>query len=230
MKQIATIATTIALTFTVQLATAAPITDTYTAGDPLTATTMNNIKSAVNDNDMRVGGNTGDIATNAINIGINDSAITDHETRITDLESASPAVGRIALTSTVSGVVSDPLPDALTTTATSTMFTTPSDYVTGTITLKALISGCSGSNVQVSISSGGVNVGSNSLFFIFPTSQTVFIPTSAFLSFEVVEVATTVSGFSDLNNISLARFGADALDTCATDLTVQGFIVEYPRG
>ena len=37
-----------------QLAYSAPITDTYTTGDTLTATTLGNIKSAVNDNDTRI--------------------------------------------------------------------------------------------------------------------------------------------------------------------------------
>lgn len=37
-----------------QLAYSSSITDTYTAGDTLTATTLDNIKSAVNDNDSRL--------------------------------------------------------------------------------------------------------------------------------------------------------------------------------
>ena len=37
-----------------QLARSDSITDTYTTGDTLTATTLNNIKSAVNDNDARI--------------------------------------------------------------------------------------------------------------------------------------------------------------------------------
>lgn len=279
MKQIGIIAMAITLILTSQLVAAASITDVYTAGNPVTVTTMDNIKSAVNDNDTRVGdnataigdnatdigdnataigGNTGnittntgnittntsditsnasdittnasDIGTNAVNIGINSSAVTDHGTRIIDLESASPAVGRIALTATLSGVVSGNLVDAATTTVTSTMFPEPSDYVSGTITLKALVSGCSGNNVRLSISRTGVNVGVNSLLFIAPPLQTVFIPTAPIFQFQVVEVATTATSFFDLNSVSLNRFGADALDTCASALSVRGFIVEYPRG
>ena len=59
------------------------ITDTYTAGDTLTATTLNNIKSAVNNND--------------INIGINSSEITDHENRITALEGLSGATSYLSI-------------------------------------------------------------------------------------------------------------------------------------
>jgi len=105
MKQIVIISTAIALTFTSQLVAAAPITDNYADGNLLTATTMNNIKAAVNDNDTNVGTNataignnatsigtnTGDISTNGINIGINSSAITDHENRIIDLEASGTA-------------------------------------------------------------------------------------------------------------------------------------------
>lgn len=42
---------TIALLFTSQLVTAGEITDTYTTGETLTTTTLDNIKTAVNDND-----------------------------------------------------------------------------------------------------------------------------------------------------------------------------------
>lgn len=45
------IITIIALAFTSQLVNAGSITDTYTAGDTLTAAKMDNIKAAVNDND-----------------------------------------------------------------------------------------------------------------------------------------------------------------------------------
>ncbi len=47
---IVTMATAVVLVFTSQFSTAGSITDTYTAGDTLTTTTLDNIKSAVNDN------------------------------------------------------------------------------------------------------------------------------------------------------------------------------------
>ena len=74
--------TVIALALSSQLVFAGEITDTYTAGDTLTATTLDNIKTAVNDND-------GKISTNTINTGINTSDIASHETRISNLETFS---------------------------------------------------------------------------------------------------------------------------------------------
>jgi len=50
MKQNFIIAITVALVFVIQLVTAGSVTDTYTAGDTLTTTTLDNIKTAVNDN------------------------------------------------------------------------------------------------------------------------------------------------------------------------------------
>ena len=57
MKQKIILATFIALTLTCQLVAAGSITDTYSTGDTLTATKMDNIKAAVNDNDTRITNN-----------------------------------------------------------------------------------------------------------------------------------------------------------------------------
>ena len=48
--------TIITLALSSQFASAGSIGDTYTSGDTLTATTLNNIKSAVNDNDTNITG------------------------------------------------------------------------------------------------------------------------------------------------------------------------------
>ena len=219
------------------LAYSGEITDTYTTGDTLTATTLNNIKSSVNDNDANVGANTtaigvnsGLVGTNTINIGINSGGITAHDARITDLEGASPATGRIALTVS-DGTPTKLLADAVSSSATSTAFPIPSDYVAGgTVTIKALVSSCSGFNARVSISRNGVSAGSNSTLSILPTAQTIFIPAAPIFSFFVVEVTTTTTFLSDLNFVTLTRFGADSNDTCSGSLVVRGYIVEYPRG
>lgn len=71
----------IAMALTGQSAFAGDITDTYTAGDTLTAVKMDNIKTAVN-------GNAGDISTNIANININASNISSNTTRIVTLENA----------------------------------------------------------------------------------------------------------------------------------------------
>lgn len=217
-------------------AQAGEVTSTFTAGDTLTATKMTEIKDAVNDNNAKIlnnianiGTNSAEIGSNTTNIGINSADISAHDARITDLENTSPAIGRIAV-SVSDGTPTKTLADAVQSSAISDVFPTPSDYVSGTVTIKALISGCGGSNVSVSISKGGVNAGSNSLIFIIPTFQTVSIPANGTFSFSVVEVTMTTTSLTDLNTISLTRSGANATDSCSTNLTVQGFIVEYPRG
>lgn len=93
MKQKVIVATVIVLTLTSQLVSAESITDTYAKGDTLTATKMNNIKTAVNDNDGNIntntantGINTTNINTNTDNISTNTSDISGHETRISNLE------------------------------------------------------------------------------------------------------------------------------------------------
>lgn len=63
MKYSIRILSIIGLLLISQLARSDSITDTYTTGDTLTATKMNNIKSAVNDNDARIGDNESRIAT-----------------------------------------------------------------------------------------------------------------------------------------------------------------------
>jgi len=54
MKKKNIIATSIVLAFSSQLVIAGSITDTYSVGDTLTTTTLDNIKTAVNDNDSRL--------------------------------------------------------------------------------------------------------------------------------------------------------------------------------
>ncbi|MDH5612644.1 MAG: hypothetical protein OEY66_09350 [Gammaproteobacteria bacterium] len=58
MKYRVIIAASVALTLISQTATAGSIADTYTTGDTLTATTLDNIKAAVNDNDTNITANT----------------------------------------------------------------------------------------------------------------------------------------------------------------------------
>jgi hypothetical protein len=71
MKQKIILTTVIVLSLTSQFITAGPITDTYTTGDTLTAKKMNNIKSAVNDNDTNItaffsgDGSAGDLTVSA---------------------------------------------------------------------------------------------------------------------------------------------------------------------
>jgi hypothetical protein len=92
MKNILKLMSVAFLASITQFAYSAPITDTYTTGDTLTATTLNNIKSAVNDNDSRVTSNAADIADNTANITSNADAITNGiNVRLNALESANSA-------------------------------------------------------------------------------------------------------------------------------------------
>jgi hypothetical protein len=54
MKNLLKIVSIIGLTVITQTAYSAAVTDTFTTGDTLTAAKINNIKSAVNDNDTRI--------------------------------------------------------------------------------------------------------------------------------------------------------------------------------
>jgi hypothetical protein len=84
MKYFINLISLIGLMTAAQLAYSAPITDTYTEGDILTADTLRNIKSAVNDNDTRIAAIAGgaDIAVDCsvdANAFIN-TTITDNTT------------------------------------------------------------------------------------------------------------------------------------------------------
>ena len=91
------------------------INDTYSSGDTLTATTMNNIKSAVNDNDSRITSNRDDITRNNAGITTNASEIADNFNLInqnvgdiSDLQS-----GRAPVARNVIDIDCDANPDAL---------------------------------------------------------------------------------------------------------------------
>ena len=66
MKKCIIITTAVALALSSWLVAAGSITDTYTSGDILTATKMNNIKDAVNDNNSDIAGISSPIALGSI--------------------------------------------------------------------------------------------------------------------------------------------------------------------
>ena len=61
---------------------AGSITDTFTTGDTLTATHLNNVKAAVNDNNSRVTTNTADIDTNTSGVSTNKTSIQNNASNI----------------------------------------------------------------------------------------------------------------------------------------------------
>lgn len=92
MKNFIRIASITGLISISMLAYSAEIADTYTSGDTLTATTLNNIKSAVNDNDIRIGGNATAIGDNAASIGTNTTSIGSKQDRVTGTCQASQSI------------------------------------------------------------------------------------------------------------------------------------------
>lgn len=97
MIQKVIISTVIALAFTSQLVTAGSITDTYTTGDTLTATMLNNIKTAVNDNDAsKQELITGSCSSNSAISGVNADGSVNCQTTYpaTGFVSVSAVVGR----------------------------------------------------------------------------------------------------------------------------------------
>lgn len=61
---------------------AGSITETFATGDTLTATHLNNVKTAVNDNDSRVTTNKADITNNAADIVTNTSGVSTNSSNI----------------------------------------------------------------------------------------------------------------------------------------------------
>ena len=78
MKYSIIFTTVITLALTSQVVTAGSIADTYATGDTLTATNMENIKTAVNGNDGNIGTNTTAIGDNTTGITANDSDIANN--------------------------------------------------------------------------------------------------------------------------------------------------------
>ncbi len=74
----------------------ASITDTYASGDTLTAVKMDNIKTAVNDNDTNTATNTAGIATNVTGIATNATAAAANATAIAAKADASAAMTNAA--------------------------------------------------------------------------------------------------------------------------------------
>ena len=87
MKNVLKVAPIVGLLVASQLAYSAPVTDTYTTGDTLTAAKMNNIKSAVNDNNTRLTTNATAITSNTSAASTNASSITTNATAINGLTS-----------------------------------------------------------------------------------------------------------------------------------------------
>ena len=92
MKQKIIFTTIIALALYSQLVSAGSIADTYTTGNTLTATMLDNIKTAVNNNDSNSDANTNNIGINTNDISVNADDITINSGDITALDNTKPVV------------------------------------------------------------------------------------------------------------------------------------------
>lgn len=101
MKQKIIFTSIIALAIYSQIVSAGSITDTYAAGDTLTAAKMDNIKNAVNSNATNISGNT-------TNIGINALGITNNTTNIAALFSGDGSAGDLTVSTSTNWVFSPP--------------------------------------------------------------------------------------------------------------------------
>jgi len=198
---------------------------TNAAGVNSNATSISTNSDDITSANTAISDNAGNISANLANIDANDG-------RISDLESASPAMGRIMLpvANPNSNFFTNLEETGTTSSAYSTTFTKPHDYVSGNFTVKALVSGCAGTNARVTLNKITNKIGLNGLAFGTPATQTISIPTAGFLQYHIVAVSGTFSSFADLNYMYLSRTPADAADTCTSNLTVRGFLLEYPRG
>lgn len=177
-----------------------------------------------------------------------EEAVNDNDTKVGILERKSPAIGRlvvpvvaVSIGATISGAQGI-LPDAQSTTAFGGSFGMPTDYVSGDVTVKAVVSGCAGSIIAHRSSQPSldqVNIGANTGFFILacidfgcptvsipPNINNFPFPATSF----AVEVVRTYSSISDINTPAFGRLGTNLGDACTGSLTVEGFIIEYPRG
>lgn len=226
---------------------------------------FNSLETAIDDNHSRISnqqsqitGNDGDIADHKSRISTNETDIADHESRvnqntldvsdnearITDLESRSPTMGRIVVpvVDVTIGASIDSgygiLPDDVSTTAYGGTFGMPTDYQSGSVTVKAMISGCEGSTVAYQTSHpilNRVDVGDNfnpinlSCLGAGGNCPTVSISVSQ-LGFYVVEVSGGGGSLKDLNQPRFTRAGSNTADTCNAPIELRAFVIEYPRG
>ena len=230
MKNRLIIATSVALALCSQYATAASIADTYAAGDTLTAAKMDNIKTAVNDNNAVNATQTGDIATNTGDI----AAITAASGPV-DVNTTNIATNTNDLNNTTMKIFDS-----------SINYQIPvMSAAAGTTTVTVLLSNQSSTSCDAYLAGTADTwkIGANSRggFFILPTYTATTMPgvtssgTAPFVTTTYTLVARSNMSAdvstSDYINLSLLRSETDPADTCnAGNIYVRGAMVDYPDG
>ena len=161
-----------------------------------------------------------------------EAEVDDNNDRISLLESPSATTGRLSLNPSITAGSTFTLDEAGGATSSTVSFGAPADYTSGgsnDVTIKAYISGCAGSDVSVSLSRRGYNLGSNGSLFLFPTFTTISIRSGALFTFFIEEVVINTTGFSDINEVTFQRSPTAAADTCTSDLFLRLITVDYPR-
>ncbi len=161
------------------------------------------------------------------------TAVDDNHARITALEAASPATGRLWVPIAAGTSAHYTLPDAATN-STSATFGKPADYQSGgtdDVTVTAVFAGCEGASARVALVLDRESIGSNSsLSIITVPYEVVTVPSDgSILFYPVTAYSKTMTGFGDINLVTFYRDGGNAQDSCAGPVSLRGFIVEYPR-
>ena len=230
MKNRLIIATSVALALCSQYATAASIADTYAAGDTLTAAKMDNIKTAVNDNNAVNATQTGDIATNTGDI----AAITAASGPV-DVNTTNIATNTNDLNNTTMKIFDS-----------SINYQIPvMSAAAGTTTVTVLLSNQSSTSCDAYLAGTADTwkIGANSRggFFILPTYTATTMPgvtssgTAPFVTTTYTLVARSNMSLdvstSDYVNMALLRGETSPSDTCnAGNIYVRGAMVDYPDG
>ena len=248
MKYSVIFTTIIVMGLSSQIVFAGEITDTYAAGDTLTATKMENIKTAVNDNDgkintniLNIGFNKTDITQNASDITQNASDITQNATDIT--QNASDITQNASDITTLQAATNSVLPK---------VFDSRIRYqipvlttMTGNTSVVVWLSNHSSTSCNAYLA-GSINswqVGSNtksSLLIRLVYSQTFMTELTRSGVFPLLTTTYTIVARSNMTSdvstkdyvdVSLIRSETSTSDTCNVgDIYVRGAMVTYPNG
>ena len=233
MKNLIKLALSTVLGLVVLQVNSADITDNYATGDTLTATMMNNIKSAVNDNDARITTNSQSVTTLQTDVGTLQTGVgnlqTDVVTLQTDVSDLQQSSGSIFFNEFDSRIDFQ-MPVLDSTNANTTIEIRLANETTTTCDVRTAFI----------LDPWSVGQNSKSNLMILPTYivQTLAgkiitgtFPTLTITTTIVQRSASSNVSTRDYVNVSLLRSETNAADTCNLgDVSVRGALVTYPNG